>query len=55
VLAALLGEAGTLARARGWRHVEVSWVLEDNAPMRGLMRRVGAREHRRWRLFSRAL
>jgi hypothetical protein len=54
VMAALLGAAGATARARGWRSVEVSWVLEENAPMRGLMRRIGAREHRRWRLFSRA-
>jgi hypothetical protein len=54
VMAALLGAAGATARARRWRSVEVSWVLEDNAPMRGLMRSLGAREHRRWRLFARA-
>jgi hypothetical protein len=53
VMDALLGAAGATARARGWRQLEVSWVLEDNAPMRGLMRRIGAREHRRWRLYAR--
>jgi hypothetical protein len=53
VMASLLGAAGATARARGWRSVEVSWVLEDNAPMRGLMRRIGARENRRWRLYAR--
>lgn len=55
VMAALLGAAGAQARARGWRSVEISWVLEDNAAMRGLMRRLGAREHRRWRLYARAV
>lgn len=51
----LLDAAAALALRRGWRRIEISWVLETNAPMRARMRREGALETRRWRLWEAAL
>ncbi|MCX7685706.1 MAG: hypothetical protein N2Z67_10615 [Acetobacteraceae bacterium] len=51
----LLDAANALAVRRGWRRIEVSWVLEDNAPMIARMKREGAVETRRWRVWEAAL
>lgn len=51
----LLDAANTLALRRRWARIEVSWVLADNAPMIARMRREGAVETRRWRVWETAL
>lgn len=50
----LLAQAVTAAEARGWRRIEISWILEDNARMLALMRAIGAVEDGRWRLYGAA-
>jgi hypothetical protein len=39
----------------GIQHVELSWTLEDNHPMRRIMKRLGAREYKTYRFYERAL
>jgi GNAT superfamily N-acetyltransferase len=43
------------AYARGFREAELSWVLEDNRPMRHISERMGARVYKRYRLYEKAL
>lgn len=50
-MGALLAEAIGLAERRGWKQVEVSWILDDNAAMRNAMARLPAPETGRWRLW----
>jgi hypothetical protein len=52
---AMLSEAIGFAARRGWRQIEISWVLEDNVRMRAVMARLGTRITRTWRLYGRAL
>lgn len=40
---------------RGHRRVEMSWVLEDNLPMRHLAEALGGMVSKRWRIYERAL
>jgi len=51
ITGALLTEAIGIAVRRGWREVEVSWILEENAAMRNVMARLGAPVTGRWRLW----
>ncbi len=51
-VAALLAEAISHAEARGWRRVEISWILEDNMAMRNAMARLPAPETGRWRIWE---
>lgn len=39
-------------RAHGRRHAELSWVLEDNEPMHQMIRLMGARPYKTYRLYS---
>jgi hypothetical protein len=48
---ALLAAAIDLAERRGWRRIEISWILEENAAMRNVMARLPAPETGRWRLW----
>lgn len=41
--------------ARGYRRVELSWVLDDNAAMNTLARSIGARPYKTWRLYQKAI
>ena len=41
--------------ARGYRRVEMSWILEDNLPMRRLAEAFGGTVTKRWRIYERAL
>jgi hypothetical protein len=50
-MGALLAEAIGLAARRGWRRIEISWILEENAAMRNAMARLPAPETGRWRLW----
>ena len=43
------------AHARGFREAELSWVLEDNRPMRHIAERMGARVYKRYRLYEKGL
>ncbi len=41
--------------ARGVREVELSWILEDNAGMRGIIEAIGGTVYKRYRLYEKAL
>ena len=41
--------------SRGFREIEVSWILEDNKPMRGMIEKAGIREYKRYRIFGKTL
>lgn len=49
---ALLDRAISAAAARGWEAVEISWILDDNAPMLRTMARLPAPVTGRWRLYG---
>ncbi len=49
---ALLDRAIGAAAGRGWETVEVSWILDDNAPMLRTMARLPAPATGRWRLYG---
>lgn len=51
----LLDAANALALKRRWRRVEVSWVLAENTAMVARMKREGAVETRRWRVWEAGL
>jgi hypothetical protein len=44
-----------LARVRGIEHVELSWILEDNLPMRAIIEKIGAKEYKRYRIYEKTL
>ena len=44
-----------LGLSRGFREVEVSWILEDNKSMRGIIEMAGNREYKRYRIFGKTL
>lgn len=55
-LAALLVSRLQAAAARaGLREMELSWVLEDNAPTRRLIESIGAEAYRRYRIYGKEL
>jgi hypothetical protein len=39
----------------GFRKVELSWILEDNRPMRHILERLGARAYKTYRVYGKAL
>jgi hypothetical protein len=43
------------ALALGIRQIEMSWILEDNAPMRRLAEALGARAYKTYRVYEKAL
>lgn len=45
----------TSARARGYERYELSWVLEDNLPMRRICEAGGAKVYKTYRLYEKAL
>lgn len=49
---ALLDRAIGIAAARRWESVEISWILDDNAPMLRTMARLPAPVTGRWRLYG---
>ncbi|BCT66784.1 N-acetyltransferase [Nitrosospira sp. NRS527] len=44
-----------LARAVGVQAVELSWILEDNKPMRAVLDSLGCREYKRYRIYGKTL
>lgn len=41
--------------ARGIREVELSWILEDNKSMRGILKSLGSKEYKRYRIYGKTL
>ena len=42
--------------SRGIREIEVSWILEDNKSMRGMIEKLaGVPEYKRYRIFGKTL
>lgn len=41
--------------AHGIGHVEMSWILEDNAGMRSILEAIGSRVYKRYRLYEKSL
>ncbi len=39
----------------GIEGVELSWILEDNKPMRGILDHLGSKEYKRYRIFGKTL
>jgi GNAT superfamily N-acetyltransferase len=52
---ALIEAARRAGRRRGITEVELSWILEDNAGMLSLVRSLGARLHKRYRIYDKSL
>ncbi len=44
-----------IALSRGVRAVELSWILEDNTAMRGILDYLGCREYKRYRIYGKTL
>lgn len=42
-------------RALGYRRIELSWILEDNLPMRRIIEAIGARPYKTYRVYGKAL
>jgi GNAT superfamily N-acetyltransferase len=40
---------------RGVREVELSWILEDNMPMRNMLAMIGGAPYKRYRIYEKAL
>ncbi len=47
--------ARSQARALGYRHCEMSWILEDNTAMRGILESLGARIYKTYRIYLKTL
>ena len=43
------------ARALGYREVELSWILDDNGPMRGICEAAGCRIYKTYRIYEKSL
>jgi hypothetical protein len=51
----MLADTIKSAQALGYRWMELSWVLEDNAPSIGLCERAGGRLYKTYRLYEKLL
>jgi hypothetical protein len=51
----LIGACRPGAAAFGFRSIELSWILEDNLPMRRILERIGARAYKTYRIFGKML
>ena len=40
---------------RGVKEVEMSWILEDNMAMRGILDRIGSEQYKRYRIYGKTL
>jgi hypothetical protein len=45
----------TVALKRGYKEVELSWILENNKGMRNILEKAGAKAYKRYRIFSKKL
>ena len=44
-----------VAIARGMKEVEMSWILEDNTAMRGILDSIGSQQYKRYRIYGKTL
>jgi len=51
----LIGSLRPGAAAFGFRSIELSWILEDNRPMRHILQRLGARAYKTYRVYGKML
>lgn len=51
----LIDAVRRLGIRRGLREVELSWILEDNVPMRNMLAAIGSEPYKRYRLYEKAL
>ncbi|CAB1084042.1 Hypothetical protein associated with Serine palmitoyltransferase [Olavius algarvensis Delta 1 endosymbiont] len=51
----VIGDAHLPALKRGIKEVELSWILEDNLPMRGIIEFLGGRIYKTYRMYSKNL
>jgi hypothetical protein len=51
----LIGALWPEARKVGFRWVELSWILENNRPMRSILERLGAKSYKTYRIYQKTL
>ena len=51
----LIGTALAASAVFGFRSIELSWILEDNLPIRRILDRLGARAYKTYRVFGKRL
>lgn len=51
----LMDASATQARALGYQTYELSWILEDNAPMNRICQSLGGRIYKTYRIYEKAL
>ncbi len=51
----LISAVWRTAIAMGYQKVELSWILEDNLPMRHVLQRLGANAYKTYRIYGKAL
>jgi hypothetical protein len=51
----LIGAVWPAHTAFGFRWIELSWILEDNLPMRRILERLGARPYKTYRIYGKSL
>jgi hypothetical protein len=51
----LIGTALAASAVFGFHSIELSWILEDNRPMRRILDRLGARAYKTYRVFGKKL
>jgi len=51
----LMHIARNQARALGYQRCEMSWILEDNGPMRAILEALGARIYKTYRIYQKTL
>lgn len=52
---AVIGDAQQPAIDRGIKELELSWILEDNTGMRGIVESIGGRVYKTYRMYSKEL
>jgi GNAT superfamily N-acetyltransferase len=55
LMTAMFDRIRAAAYARGMREAELSWVLEENRPMRHIAEHMGARVYKRYRIYEKDL
>jgi hypothetical protein len=51
----MIDALGKVGRDWGIRAVELSWILEDNKPMRRMLDSIGCKEYKRYRIYGKTL
>jgi hypothetical protein len=51
----LIGMVRPEVQKLGFRWVELSWILEDNRPMRSILERLGTKSYKTYRIYEKTL